>query len=812
MPPGDTSSSADTRLLAQDSLPQYGPAQSALPPATHGADDHEDGRVGRGSGAARPRRSRAPTPSAEDASPMSALNRSADSASSRTYGSSTVLSSLSVAVGVRRRHVPAPSTDSNRTISTDSGVHVGSRRRRRALPHDDYHLHQEFLAATAALAADVAAQIAAETVAGAGYAAAGSDQLHAFTAAIAAIATDVATLVDAEGFHPDDLLAPAARVAELAAEERAAEMFEAAETERRICAMLDCGGSSDNAWAEAAGANADAAGDVAGAELCEVAAECMSDPGQPQVETQSGSCGVEVAARSAISLLDHDASGDEDGLASGDAVAMVQRKSKKGRRPRPDRASDEAKCRRRADGEPGGAPASAVISAGSSSSAGNSHGGIVAAAPLGALATSPAISAVCGYRPAGAAAASPASGSADGSAGPSAMHVSGGTGWASARRRGGLTRLPPWRAEKERHGGGAGPSSDTGASSDGDEGADPFGIFAEDPEVDAVDGNSSSYAAGRAAKRGSAVEGGGPRGARGGAGTPATRASQQAPRGRPASRSGGELAPERPPPWRKAKGSSDPRTDIDISRSGQAGGGASLGSAVAGRGTAAVAREAWSQDAEFAAARRAAASHPPPPEPPPIPMPAWRGAPPVPAWQTRAVHVVERAVVAAVLAAPSRSDAGTVTAARHTRSSFTPPSSAMSSASSSCGGASAQRRTARRANKTQGAADDSDREAPNRCSRRDASRPWECRACGNWNYAFRQRCNRRACGRPRPSPPPREPLLLVPVASPPLSAATTAATVGIVRAGVGCDCRAGAGCGPSWGAQAPPRLRRSLCR
>ena len=44
MPPGDTSSSADTWLLAQEPLPHYCLAQAAAPQATHEADGHEGGK------------------------------------------------------------------------------------------------------------------------------------------------------------------------------------------------------------------------------------------------------------------------------------------------------------------------------------------------------------------------------------------------------------------------------------------------------------------------------------------------------------------------------------------------------------------------------------------------------------------------------------------------------------------------------------------------------------------------------------------------------------------------------------------------
>jgi len=697
MPPGDISSSADTWLLAQAIPSQSCPAQSVLPSASFGADDHEGGHGCGDSDPACPRRSRAPTPRTEGASPVSAPNRSAGSTSSRTDGSITVLSSLSAAAGVRRRHVPASSTDSDGTISTDSGVHVGSRRRRRALPHDEFHLHQEFLTATAALAADVAAQIAAETEAEAGSAAAGSDRHQEFIAATAALAADVAAQVAAEDFHPEFLTATAALVVELAAEEEAAAAREAAETERLICVMLDRDGTPGHATAEAAVASAAVVGDAAGIVAGDAAADSMGDPGPPQAVTETGSSVTEAAVRPEMGPLGHGNVGDvaglvqisravsdvvcfaarpdlwasvgfntrrvfpspdrlalnvetvagsaavsatrhqellsattalapDDtthalaevslpvptvvvagakhvpdsgvlpsnsampayGLTSDDAVALVQRKSKWGRRWRSDRGDNEAKSRRRADGEPSGAPASTSANAWSSNGAGETYDGNETADPLGVFASSPAEATACDRGSTSVTTESAASGSADGGVGPGMAHTGDGAGKADAdvsRRtpysrpaagssgESGPTRLPPWRVAKAGHGGSAGSSGAAVVPNDVNEVIDPLGIFADSPVEGAADDGSSLSVAGGAVARGTAGEGGGPGSARAGvaAGKTAADASRRAFPGRPATGSGGMCAPERLPPWRAAKAYNGTRSGVITGRSGQTG-------------------------------------------------------------------------------------------------------------------------------------------------------------------------------------------------------------------------------------------------
>jgi len=74
-----------------------------------------------------------------------------------------------------------------------------------------------------------------------------------------------------------------------------------------------------------------------------------------------------------------------DDLTGGDAVALVQRKSKRGRRWRSDRGDTEAKYRRRADGEPSGAPANTGGSAGPSGAAGVPNDGNEVIDPSGFL-------------------------------------------------------------------------------------------------------------------------------------------------------------------------------------------------------------------------------------------------------------------------------------------------------------------------------------------------------------------------------------------------------------------------------------------
>jgi len=330
-PPGDASSSANPWHAPQAIPTRRRNVRPFQAPGPSGADGAGGGYGCEDSDPVGPRRSRAPTPEVEVEGSPSTLSRLTESTESHTDGSVTVLSSHSAAFGVRRRRAPASPTDGGETVSTDSGVHVGSRRRRRGLPHDAYHLHQEFLTATAALAADVAAHVAAEAEAEAGRAAAGTDRHQEFLAATAALAADVAAQVAAEDFQPEFLVATAALVADLAAEEEAAAACEAAETERLICAMLDRDEKPDHAAAEVTAANLAGAGEAAGNDADATAEVGTGEPGLPQGAAETGNGRLEATDRPGRAASGSGISEGSDineshaGRHADDATGLVQR-------------------------------------------------------------------------------------------------------------------------------------------------------------------------------------------------------------------------------------------------------------------------------------------------------------------------------------------------------------------------------------------------------------------------------------------------------------------------------------------------------